>query len=172
MITQKIQFNDFELFYKRKKNGYINTVMHQTDGKLGCNSVLSELVFDEEVDAEKLIFILRGLHLYEEIAEKDENVIRYLDTSKINDYSTGQKQRLAIARLLYNLDDTMQIIGFDEATNALNDAITMKTLKFIKEYCPDKVLLIATHQVEIGESIATKKFEFVPSDECYKLIKK
>ena len=172
MITQKVMFNDFELFYKRRKNGYINSIMHQTDGRLGCNSVLSEIVFDEQVDEKKLIYILKGLHLYEEIEEKEKNVIKYLETSTVKDYSTGQKQRLAITRLLYNMDDTMQIIGFDEATNALNDAITMKTLKFIKDYCPDKILLIATHQVEIGESIATKKFEFVPSDECYKLIKK
>ena len=172
MITQKVQFNDFKLFYNKKKNGYINTIMHQTDGMLGCNSVLSELVFNEEVDEEKLIYILKGLHLYEEIEEKDKNVIKYLETSKVKDYSTGQKQRLAITRLLYNMDDTVQIIGFDEATNALNDTITMKTLNFIKEHCPDKILLIATHQVAIGETIATQKFEFVPSDECYKLIKK
>lgn len=172
MITQMVRFNDFELFYKRKKNGTINSIMHQTDGRLGCNSVLSEIVFDEEVDEEKMIYILKGLHLYEEIEEKEKNVIRYLETSTVKDYSTGQKQRLAIARLLYNMDDTMQIIGFDEATNALNDAITMQTLKFIKEYCADKILLIATHQVAIGETIATQKFEFLPSNECYKLIKK
>lgn len=172
MITKMVRFNDFELFYKRKENGAINSIMHQTDGRLGCNSVLSEIVFDEEVDEEKLNYILKGLHLYEEIEEKENNVIKYLENSTVKDYSTGQKQRLAIARLLYNMDDTMQIIGFDEATNALNDAITMQTLKFIKEYCADKILLIATHQVELGETVATQKFEFVPSNECYKLVKK
>lgn len=170
MVTGIIEFEGFELYYKTKKNGIINTLMHQTDGRLGYSNVLSEVTFDEEVDEEKLFYILKGLHLYEEISEKDRNILRYLKNSSVGDYSTGQKQRLAIARLLYNMDDTIQIIGFDEATNALNDAITLQTLNFIKEYCKDKILLIATHQVDMGETVANKKFEFVPNGECYNLI--
>ena len=167
MLTKSIKFKDFELFYKRKDNGPIHSIMHQTDGRLGCNSVLSELTFDEQVDTEKLSYILKGLHLYEEISEKNDNVLEYLTNSKIEDYSTGQKQRLAIARLLYNMDESIQIIGFDEATNALNDAITLQTLNFIKEFCADKILVIATHQVDICETIASKKFKFVPSNTHY-----
>lgn len=172
MVTRSIKFKDFELFYKRKKNGQIHSVMHQTDGRLGSNSILSELVFDEQVDTEKLLYILKGLHLYEEISEKNDNVLEYLTNSKIEDYSTGQKQRMAIARLLYNLDESVQIIGFDEATNALNDAITLQTLNFIKEFCADKILVIATHQVDIGETIATKEFKFVPSGIHYSIVQK
>lgn len=167
MATGMVEFDGFELYYKRKVNGTVNTLMHQTDGRLGYSNVLSELTFDEEEDKEKLFNILKGLHLYEEISEKDKDVLRYLENSSIADYSTGQKQRLAIARLLYNMDDTIQIIGFDEATNALNDAITLQTLNFIKQYCKDKILLIATHQVDMGETVANKKFEFVPSGAYY-----
>ena len=93
------------------------------------------------MDEEKLLYILKGLLLYEEISEKDKDVLRHLKNSSIGDNSTGQKQRLAIVRLLYNMDDTIQIIGFDEATNALNDAITLQTLNFIKEYCKNKILI-------------------------------
>ena len=167
MVTNVVEFDGFELYYKRKKNGSINTLMHQTDGRLGYSNVLSELTFDEEVNKDKLFYILKGLHLYEEIYEKDRDVLRYLENSSVGDYSTGQKQRLAIVRLLYNMDDTIQIIGFDEATNALNDAITLQTLNFIKEYCKNKILLIATHQVDMGETIANKKFEFVPNGAYY-----
>ena len=149
------------------EEGTVNTLMHQTDGKLGYSNVLSEISFDEAVDEEKLFYILKGLHLYEEISEKDKDVLRHLKNSSIGDYSTGQKQRLAIVRLLYNMDDTIQIIGFDEATNALNDAITLQTLNFIKEYCKDKILLIATHQVDMGETVANKKFEFIPNGAYY-----
>ena len=167
MVTNVVEFDGFELYYKRKENGSINTLMHQTDGRLGYSNVLSELTFDEEVNKDKLFYILKGLHLYEEIYEKDRDVLRYLENSTVSDYSTGQKQRLAIARLLYNMDDTIQIIGFDEATNALNDAITLQTLNFIKEYCKNKILLIATHQVDMGETVANKKFEFVPNGAYY-----
>lgn len=167
MVTNVVEFDGFELYYKRKENGSINTLMHQTDGRLGYSNVLSELTFDEEVNKDKLFYILKGLHLYEEIYEKDRDVLRYLENSSVGDYSTGQKQRLAIVRLLYNMDDTIQIIGFDEATNALNDAITLQTLNFIKEYCKNKILLIATHQVDMGETVANKKFEFVPNGAYY-----
>ena len=167
IVTNVVEFDGLELYYKRKKNGSINTLMHQTDGRLGYSNVLSELTFDEEVNKDKLFYILKGLHLYEEIYEKDRDVLRYLENSSVGDYSTGQKQRLAIVRLLYNMDDTIQIIGFDEATNALNDAITLQTLNFIKEYCKNKILLIATHQVDMGETIANKKFEFVPNGAYY-----
>ena len=167
MVTNTIEFDGFELQYNMTKEGTVNTLMHQTDGKLGYSNVLSEISFDEAVDEEKLFYILKGLHLYEEISEKDKDVLRHLKNSSIGDYSTGQKQRLAIVRLLYNMDDTIQIIGFDEATNALNDAITLQTLNFIKEYCKDKILLIATHQVDMGETVANKKFEFIPNGAYY-----
>jgi len=170
MVTGLIEFEGFELYYKRKVNGSVNALMHQTDGRLGYSNVLSEITFDEEVDKEKLFYILKGLHLYEEISEKDKDVLRYLKNSSVSDYSTGQKQRLAIARLLYNMDDTIQVIGFDEATNALNDAITLQTLNFIKNYCRNKILLIATHQVEMGENVANKKLEFVPNGTYYKVV--
>ena len=169
MVTGIVEFEGFEPYYERKKNGTVNTLMHQTDGRLGYSNVLSELTFDEEVDEEKLFYILKGLHLYEEISEKDKDILRYLENSSIGDYSTGQKQRLAIARLLYNMDDTIQIIGFDEATNALNDAITLQTLNFIKQYCKNKILLIATHQVDMGETVANKKLEFIPNGAYYNM---
>lgn len=169
MLTRQIKFYSFELFYKRKKNGYINCIMHQTDGRLGSGSVLSELTFGQELDKEKLLHILKGVHLYEEISEKNVDVIDYLKTSKVYDYSSGQKQRLAIARLLYNLDEDIQIIGFDEPTNALSDEVTLQTLEFIKNYCPEKILFVATHQIEIGKTIATKRLKFQPNGDHYEV---
>ncbi len=171
MITEKVRFGGFSLEYVKSKEGKINCLMHQTDGRLGSNTIYSELTLNSEaVDEEKLIFILKGLHLYEEVSEKSsDSVINFLKRAHIENFSAGQKQRFAIARLLYNLDDTIEIVAFDEATNALNDAITLKTLDFIKKYCGDKILLIATHQVDIGETVATKKLVFTPDCSFYKV---
>lgn len=168
LVTNYMKFDSFKLNFKCT-NGRIGTVMHQTDGRIGCNDVLSEITIGKQVDTDKLFHILKGLHLYEEISAKDMDVAKYLRNSKINNYSSGQKQRLAIARLLYNLNDDIQIIAFDEATNALNDEITLQTLGFIKEFCRDKILFIATHQVDMGESVANKVIEFVPSGTHYKI---
>lgn len=169
LVTNYMKFDSFKLNFKKCTNGRIGTVMHQTDGRIGCNDVLSEITLGKKVDTDKLFYILKGLHLYEEISEKDMDVTRYLKTSKINNYSTGQKQRLAIARLLYNLNDDIQIIAFDEATNALNDEITLQTLGFIKKFCEDKILFIATHQVDMGETVANKIIQFVPAGTHYEI---
>lgn len=171
MVTNYIRFDSFNLKFETSSNGNgsIKTVMHQTDGRLGSNDILSELTLGKEVDKGKLFSILKGLHLYEELSEKSDDIIGYLKTSKLGNYSTGQKQRLAIARLLYNLTDDIQIIGFDEATNALNDAITLQTLNFVREYCKGKILIIATHQVDIGDTVATQKLEFVPTGTHYEI---
>lgn len=168
LVTNYMKFNSFKLNFQCT-NGYISTVMHQTDGRIGCNDVLSEITLGTRVDTNKLFHILKGLHLYEEISAKDLDVTRYLSNSKINNYSSGQKQRLAIARLLYNLTNDVQVIAFDEATNALNDAITLQVLDFIKDFCKDKILFIATHQVDIGETVANKIIEFVPAGTHYEI---
>lgn len=169
MVTDYLRFDSFKLKFETSSGGHIETIMHQTDGKIGSNDILSELTLGKEVDEGKLFYILKGLHLYEELSEKSNDIIDYLKNSKLYNYSTGQKQRLAIARLLYNLTDDIQIIGFDEATNALNDAITLQTLNFVKEYCKGKILIIATHQVDMGDVVATQKLEFVPMGTHYEI---
>ncbi|MBO5142672.1 MAG: ABC transporter ATP-binding protein [Clostridia bacterium] len=148
------------------------SIMQSSSTRLGSQDVLSEVVFGEDYDEEKLITILKGLHLYDEIMLKSSDVIEYLSKTKTENYSTGQNQRLLIARMLYNLSSNVQIVAFDEATNALNDAIAEQVLSFIKEACKDKLLVIASHQVDICEKFATKHFEFVADEERYVLKQK
>ena len=165
MLTGKIKFSDM-------LNGRFISVMHYSDTRLGCQDVLSEVVFGQDYDESKLLTILKGLHLYDEIILKSSDVIAYLKNTKAENYSTGQKQRLLIARMLYNLTSEVQIVAFDEATNALNDAIAEQVISFIREYCKEKLLVIASHQVDICEQFATKHFEFVANEGMYILKQK
>lgn len=169
MITGAIKFDGFDLKYINHTGGSILSAIHQPDGRLGCNTVLSEITLGKTPEREKLIDILKGLHLYEEILQKDEDVFRYLETSHFENFSNGQRQRLSIARLLYNINESVQIVAFDEATNALNDEVTIQTLEFIKAFCKGKILLIATHQVAISTKIATKHIEFSPKGDHYEV---
>jgi len=165
MLTGKIRMG--EVFKTR-----FMSIMQSSNTRLGSQDVLSEVVFGEEYDEEKLISILKGLHLYDEISLKSSDVIEYLRKTKTENYSTGQNQRLLIARMLYNLTPEVQVVAFDEATNALNDAIAEQVLSFIKEFCKEKLLVIASHQVDICEKFATKHFEFVADNERYLLKQK
>ena len=160
MLTGKIRMSDV------LKKRFI-AEMHYSDSRLGFQDVLSEVVFGQDYEEDKLITILKGLHLYEEISLKSEDVIGYLQNTTAQNYSTGQKQRLLIARMLYNLTQDVQIVAFDEATNALNDDIAKQAMSFIRYYCKGKLLIVASHQVDICEKFATKHFEFVSNDGKY-----
>lgn len=160
--------------------GYLASLLHETNGKLGTEFVLNEIIFSnnqEDVCKEKLLEILRGLNLYENIKtnlgihedneETERKVIHYLASTNIEEYSAGQKQRLAIAKLLYNLKTTHQIIAFDEATNALDSETTIKVLHFIKNYCmrdTPRILIFASHQIAEMMTIIDEAYTFDQTD--------
>lgn len=60
--------------------------------------------------------------------------------------SSGQQQRLAIARSLYS---NASIFLFDEATSALDEKTELQLLHNIKSFYPDKTILIVSHRNEV-----------------------
>lgn len=164
MLTSNLHFDGFEVNFEADKDGYPKSVIHQDKIVLGSNSILKEITLGKsDYDREKLFEILRALHLYEEIAERSNDVLDYLDTTGIGQYSSGQVQRLALVRTLMNVDESTQIIAFDEATNNQNDEIGLRVLKYIKETYRNSVVLFATHQVAIATQVATKHLHFTHS---------
>ena len=127
--------------------------------KLGSGNILSEVTWDK-VDEGKLIQILKGLHLYEEIQENAEDVISYLGETTYDNYSSGQQQRLLITRLLYNLEENIGVVGIDEMTNNLNDEIAVQTMQYILQYCEGRTVIISTHQVDIMKKFADIEIKF------------
>lgn len=161
MLIDMIRFENFDLNLPIG----VEKIMHQTDAKLGSGSVFSEIILNDsnnvECDYEKLEYILKGLLLYDVILKRSSgNVFDFLKTVKYEEFSSGQKQRLVIARLLYNLDEKTKIVAFDEATNALNDDICREVMKFIKQFCSDKVIFVATHQVDIVKPMCDDNISF------------
>ena len=164
MLTSNLHFDGFEVNFEADKAGCPKSVIHQDKVILGSNSILKEITLGKsEYDSEKLFEILRALHLYEEISERSNDVLAYLDKTGIGHYSSGQVQRLALARTLLNVDDSTPIIAFDEATNNQNDEIGLRVLKYIKETYKNSVVLFATHQVAIATEVATKHLHFTHS---------
>ncbi|MBQ8300152.1 MAG: ATP-binding cassette domain-containing protein [Clostridia bacterium] len=165
MLTSNLHFDGFALNIEKEKEGNTKSILHQDKTMLGSNSILKEITLGKaDYDREKLLQILCGLHLYQEISEKTDDVFAFLDNSGTDQYSSGQVQRLSLARTLMNLDDTVQIVAFDEATNNLNDEIGLQVLRFIKEMCTDKVVLFATHQTNIAYEVATMHLHFEHSE--------
>ena len=165
LITQKLQFDSFSLEFNTTHGRNVKSIFHQDRTMLGSNSVLNEITFGRtDFDREKLLRILTGLHITQEFSEKTDDIIYFLSHTGNDQFSAGQMQRLALARTLMNLDESIHIIAFDEATNNLNDNIALMVINLIKELCQDKIVLFATHQTSITKNIASVALNFKRSD--------
>lgn len=106
-------------------------------------SLLENIQFFEKKDDELAIKLIKGFELaslYEKL--RDENIAE--DT-----LSSGQKQRLALARALYSKD--ISIIILDEACNALDSKTEQRVLRSLYSYCKDKLLIIISHRELKGD---------------------
>lgn len=82
-----------------------------------------------------------------------------------NKISSGQKQRLAIARLLYK---NPRIIILDEATNALDDSTEKKLISNIKDFLnKDNIIIIISHKPDNFIHIINSSYKFID----YSLVK-
>lgn len=73
-----------------------------------------------------------------------------------NNFSSGQLQRISIARSLYKKP---KFLILDEATNALDLSTEIKLYKNIKKYLPEITIILITHRKEII-NICDKNIEF------------
>ncbi len=156
------------------QKAYLSSIMHESNGKLGANPVLQELIFSNnlsDLDRERMLEVLHGTHIYKDVMRNigltfnnDDKVLEYLNSTTIEQYSSGQKQRLAIVKVLYNLSKQHQIVVFDEATNALDDSTAISVLKFMADYCQkdmERIVLFVSHQVDLTKEITDGSITFV-----------
>lgn len=175
LVIGKILMDLSPISYGKNKDqkAYLASIMHESNGRLGANPVLQEIIFNDDVsvfDQQRMIEILHGTHIYEDIMrnlgltiDNDEKVLEYLNSTTIEQYSSGQKQRLAIVKVLYNLVKQHQIVVFDEATNALDDNTAISVLKFMRDYCQKdrkRIVLFISHQVELTKKITDGSITF------------
>lgn len=172
IATSPITFSNGEI-------GYLNSLNYQTDRALANNFILNEIVLSdnfEELDVQKLFEILHGLNLYEDFnrmanrdiqtgchASSEERIVEFMKSWQYESLSSGQKQRIALAKLLYNLDSEVQVICLDEAFNRLDDPTALLCLEFITQYVQrdiQRIVLLATHQVNIVRPICSKQVSF------------
>lgn len=175
LLIGKIRMALSPISYGNKcEKAYLASIMHESNGRLGANPVLQEIIFSNDVSSfnrSRMIEILHGTHIYEDIMRNlgltinnDENVLKYLNSTTIEQYSSGQKQRLAIVKVLYNLSSIHQIVVFDEATNALDDNTAISVLKFMSDYCQKdmkRIVLFVSHQVELTKEITDGNITFL-----------
>lgn len=142
---------------------------------------------DSKDDREKMKSILENLHLWQELSRNCVDVWKSLKDKNYNDLSNGQKQRILLAKLLYWLDEDIDVVVLDEATSGLDShsdseyADAERTLEYLVNYCnhdKKRIVVIATHQEIDGfkekmkEKYTLKEYEFIHHEEFNEIVTK
>lgn len=136
---------------------HINKVVYFNDrSDLGTANLLQEITFaksKEDVNFKLLNEILTNLKLADLNLEKE-----YKTT-----ISNGMRQRILLARALYNLDD-VDLICMDEPIGSLDEANAKDVIKFVKEFCnrdKKRFIVICSHQYEIISNLIDNEYRII-----------
>lgn len=123
----------FELKKWQSKIGYVSST-----SLILNESIIKNIVLDQKIEKKKIIKILKSLEL--------DNFIKKLYMNAGDSgakLSSGQRQRLLIARVLYR---DPEILIFDEVTNYLDLKNEEKVLNLIKKLNKEKPIILITHK--------------------------
>ncbi len=151
--------------------------------RFGSLCIFEELFCCEEnPDLAKMQNILENMHLWHEIKANCIDVWKWMKEKQYESLSNGQKQRLIIAKMLYWLDDNIDVMVLDECTSGLDDkselsdvADAEKILEYIVRFANSdrkRIVIISTHQNIDGfkqriakECTAIRNLQFVKEGE-------
>lgn len=125
--------------------------------KFGSLSIFEELFCcNKNPNLTKMQEILESLHLWTEIKCNCFDVWKWMKEKRFeHTLSNGQKQRLILAKMLYWLDENIDVMVLDECTSGLDDksdvdsADAERILEYIVRYCnkdKKRIVIISTHQ--------------------------
>lgn len=186
----KIRLSKTPILLENGETGYLKTLTYHTDRAMADNFILNEIILSDDysvLDKAKLMEILEGLGLkniflarakrnemLKDTVGDDELVLEYMKIKTYKQFSSGQQQRIALAKLLYTLDETIEAILLDEAFNRLNDEVADKCVKFILNFVQrdrKRLVLIATHQLNVVLPYCSKEISFDQNEDGCSIIK-
>ena len=126
--------------------------------------VQNNIVLDYKTDDINSQKIKKRLELSrcDSVLKNKKNINLFVNQNATN-FSAGQKQRLAIARALYN---DREILLFDDITSNLDNKNTKNIIHLIKKLSQTKTIILVSHDLEFL-SIFTIIFE-LKEDEIIK----
>lgn len=142
-------------------NYKINKVAYFNDkSDIGRATLIEEITFETDynlIDYNKLNEILKGLKLDEKIDDEA------LKNSSKHFLSNGMRQRILLARALYNLSDC-DLVCIDEPIGSLDEGNAKQVIRFIKEYCnrdKKRFIILCTHQYKLIEEYIDRKYTII-----------
>lgn len=151
--------------------------------KFGSLTIYEELFCcSENPDLAKMQAILSELHLWSEIKSNCFDVWKWMKEKHFeHSLSNGQKQRLILAKMLYWLDEDIDVLVLDECTSGLDDktdsdsADAERILEYIVKYAnknKKRIVIISTHQnidgfkQNLANEYVFRNLQFVNEGEC------
>ena len=150
-IDEKEILNDYE---RRKFQNLITFISQDTfliEDTIRNNITLTS---QNEIDETKLNNAIKLACAEKFIYELPEN-LNYMVGTHGRKISSGQKQRIVIARSFY---DSREILVLDEATNALDEETEKKIIQNIINKKEDKTIIIVSHN-KSNLSVCDKSYE-------------
>jgi len=153
LVLQRIKLEKNEEIPSTSRYSY-----YDEKQRLGSFSIFEELFCcQEKPDLSKMQKILENLNLWQEIKANCFDVWTWMEEKRYgNTLSNGQNQRLILAKILYWMNEEIDIVALDEATSGLDDksengegADAQGILEYIVNYCNNdkkRIVLISTHQ--------------------------
>ena len=177
MLTEKIRL--------KKSSELVSTnrfLFYDETLSFGSLSIYEELFCDtENPNLKKMQQILSNLHLWDEISSNCIDVWTWMKEKKfLHSLSNGQKQRMILAKMLYWLDESIDVLVLDECTSGLDDktdsnsADAEKILEYIVRFAntdKKRIIIISTHQniegfkQNLSKDFVFKNFMFIKGNE-------
>lgn len=130
----------------RKLIGYVPQQINILDGSFKRN--IGYGLPEEEIDDEKVINAIKKAQLYDLVQSFDEGINAKVITGS-DGLSQGQKQRLAIARVLYR---DSEILIFDEATSSLDIQTESEITRMLNLLKGEKTMIAIAHRLSTLKS--------------------
>ncbi len=140
--------------------------------KMGNLSIFEELFCCSKTpNLIKMQKILENLHLWDEIKSNCVDVWKWMKEKQFEQsLSNGQKQRLILAKMLYWLNDEIDVLVLDECTSGLDDKVETdsadaeRILEYIVRYAnldKKRIIIISTHQnIDGFKNKLAKEYKF------------
>ena len=125
--------------------GYVPQNIHLLDENIAANIALG--VPKNMINFKKIRKIIKILNLDRYIKNLDNKFSKNIDYNSAN-ISGGEKQRIALARALYN---DSKVLVFDEITSALDNITSIKIMKEFLKLKKNKTIIIVTHDTSIAK---------------------
>ena len=144
ILTKNIDDYDGEVFIGSNikdisYNSYLEHISYvNQNSELFEDSIVNNIVLNNEIDNNKLDEIIKILNLDEVIKNKE----RGINTLIKDNFSGGEKQKIIIARCLYKCSD---IMIFDEAFSEISSNNRINIINKINDVYRDKTIIYVNH---------------------------